>query len=756
MDKSPRFSSDEYFTESLMKASGKAQYTTDLVFPNMLVGKLLYAEYPRARIKAIDTSRAQLMQGVLAVVTHRDLPADKRFGRFVKDQPIFAIDEVSYIGDIIAAVAAVDESTAEAAIRAIEVEYSPLPGVFDVSEAFTHNTVLARSDLSSNVLGHISINHGDIEKGFAEADVIIEHTYRTSTVDQAFLECEGTIATFDGKVLTIHAGGQHPYRDWVQIAEALGMPATRVQIVYPYIGGAFGGKDELHTQLQVAMLAMKCRQPVKLIRSRLESLFTHVKRNTLVTRYRSGARADGTITAIEVEALLDAGPYNNASPGIAYFLSDMACGPYKIENARIDTYVVATNNLAGGAMRGFGGPEIAFGQEQNIDLLAEKLKIDPLQFRLMNGLEKDTTVPNGTFIPYEVGFKKTITEAAKVCNWDKRDEWLVREPEPHLRRGLGVASVWHGIGFGENDFAQVTVEMMPDGSLQIQSGTSGIGTGSREVQALIAAKELGIPVGNIHFLLPQPGITPDAGSQTASRQVYMMGNAVLNACKRIRKSLLEEAAEEIHQEISDLDIMDGYIYVKADQPERVLKLSEVAKNAWKHNRIIRVEGRSEYGILPISDNKTEKLKQFTVYAYATHIAQVLVDIETGQVIVERIWAAHDVGKALYQQGVKGQINGGVVQGLGYALMEELRLDQGQLSTTSFATYLIPTAADAPEIIPVIVEVQEPTGPYGAKGLGEPTLTPVAPAIANAIADAVGVRTWQLPMTGEKILNTLQH
>jgi CO/xanthine dehydrogenase Mo-binding subunit len=753
MDNSLRSSDLNCLNETIKKVSGEARYTVDIKLPNMLTGKLLYAKFPRARIKSIDISGAVSMVGVVAVVTHQDLPKEKFFGRFVKDQPIFVINEVCHIGDIIAAVAAEDEKIADVAVQAIKVEYSVLPGIFDVSEAIKPDALSARSDLETNILAHVSINHGNIESGFAEADALVEKTYKTSTVDQAFMECEGTVAAFDGEILTIYAGGQHPYRDWLHISEALGLPTNRVKIIYPYIGGAFGGKDELHTQLQTAILAMKCGRPVKLICSRSESFITHPKRNPLVVRYKTGAHADGTISAIEVEALLDSGPYSNASPGIAHFLTSMACGPYKIPNAKIDTYVVATNNLPGGAMRGFGGPEIAFGQEQNIDLLAKQLNIDPLRFRLMNGVEENIEMPNGVTFGYKVGFRDTIIQAAKVSNWYERRKKLDRMPQPNLRRGLGVASVWHGVGFGKYDFADITVEMAPDGSVQILSGTAGIGPGSREVQAIIASRELGVNIKDIQISFPQPGVTGDAGSQTASRQVYMAGNAVLDACRCIRKSLLAQAADEIKQDINALDIRDGYVYIKTDPPRQVLKLSDLAKIAWSHNKSLRAEGRSGYGLFRDSVNDEEQ-KRSEIYLFATQIAQVLVDIETGQVIVEKIWAAHDVGKTISPLGVKGQIHGGVIQGLGYALMEELKLDYGQLQSQSLATFLIPTAADIPEVVPIVVEVPEPTGPYGAKGLGEPTLTPVAPAIANAIADAVGIRTFQIPMTSERIWNSL--
>lgn len=744
------------YLEGIDKVTGRAKYTFDLVFPNMLVGKFLYAEYPRARIKRLDTAGAEAIPGVEAVVTHRDVPGEKIFGYIVKDQPVFAIDEVCFIGDVVAAVAAVDEETALQALQAIEVEYEPLPGIFDPIEAMGPEAIPARSDLTSNILAHIPILHGDVERGFVEAEVVVERTYRTAPVEQLFLETEGTVADWDGETLTIYTSGQHPHRDRIQLAEIMNLPANRVRVIYPYVGGGFGGKDEIHTQAHVALLAWKTGRPVKTVRSRSESFLTHVKRHALTTRYKIGAKKDGTLTAIDVEAVLEAGPYSNASVAVAGFAAEMSSGCYKVPHARIHAFAVATNNLNGGAMRGFGGPEIAFAQEQAIDVLAEKLGMDPLELRLKNGMEKGTLMPTGAYIYYDIGLKETIRKVAEVTDWTNRDRWLERHPGPHLRRGLGVASIWHGMSIGRNlmDSGRAAVEMAPDGTVLVLSSVSEIGSGSRTAAALIAAGELGIRAEDVKVALPDTDSTPDAGPTTASRILYIVGNAILQATTIIKQSLLEVASEALEAAAEDLVLAEGKISVRG-APERFIRIAEAARKAWERNKPLRGEGHFTCWQPP------EPKAQFTyplahsVFMFATHVAQVLVNLETGQIQVETVWAVHDVGKAINMLGIEGQIHGGILQGVGTALMEELRLEEGRLLNASLESYLVPTSTDYPVIVPVVVEVPDPTGPYGAKGLGEATFTPVAAAIANAVADATGVRMWEIPMTPERVLAALE-
>jgi CO/xanthine dehydrogenase Mo-binding subunit len=575
-------------------------------------------------------------------------------------------------------------------------------------------------------------------------------------MDQLFLETEGAIADWDGETLTIYACGQYPHRDRLHISKALGLPANRVRIIYPYIGGGFGGKDELHVQIQVAMLAIKCGQPVKLIRTRAESMLGRGKRGGLIVRYKTGARADGTLTAIQIEIVGDSGPYSSFTPAILGFAAEMGSGPYRIPNAKIDAYVVATNNMLAGCMRGFGCPEIAFAGEQNMDLVAQKLGMDPLDLRLKNGMEKDTLMPPGSYIYYDIGLKETMHAAAQAADWFHREQWLERRPAPHLRRGLGAASTMHGSGIGRNlvDHTSMVLEMAPDGTVTVLTGLCDIGQGGFTVQAMWAAEALGVRVQDVRVSAIDTATSPDGGSTTASRAAYMGGRAILKAAEPIRKTLLEVASEELEVAPEDLQLSDGRIRVVGAPPDRAMAVADAALKAWERNKPLQGHGYVEMWQPAEPKFKFNYPVPHSIFLYATHIAQVLVDIETGQVKVERVWAAHDVGKAINPMGIEAQIDGGVVQGVGYALMEELHVDQGRLANASLESYFLPKSTDLPEIEYVVVEVPDPTGPMGAKGIGESTLNPVAAAIANAVADAIGVRLFQIPMTPERVLAAL--
>ncbi|NQS91779.1 MAG: xanthine dehydrogenase family protein, partial [Chloroflexi bacterium] len=432
-----------------LKVTGSCEFTSDINLPGMLVTRALYPEIPRARIKKLDTSAAEALPGVGAVVTYHDLPDKTHYGILVKDQQIFAMQEVFYIGDIVALVAAETSEIAQQAVNLIQVEYEPLPGIYDPVQAFQSKDILARSDIENNILDHVSVTHGDVEQGFKEADVVIKRTYQTQCMEQLFLETESVVADWDGENLVMYVSGQDPHGDRNQVADALGLPISKVRVIYPYVGGGFGGKEEMHIQIQTAVLAMKAKCPVKFVRSRKESLFTHQKRGAIHIRLETGAKKDGTLTAIRAKVIGDSGPYANIFPAVIGGTAELISGPYKVPHAQIDSYAVATNNLTAGGMRGFGTPEVAWTFEQNIDLVAKELGIDPVAFRLKNGMEKGTLMPSGAFIYDEIGLKETIKQAAASANWDERDQWLEREPAPGLRRGLGVATIWHGMGMGK-------------------------------------------------------------------------------------------------------------------------------------------------------------------------------------------------------------------------------------------------------------------------------------------------------------------
>jgi CO/xanthine dehydrogenase Mo-binding subunit len=738
-----------------LKVTGSCEYTSDIQLPGMLVVKALYPEYPRAKITKLDTSAAEALAGVGAVVTYHDLPDKTHYGILTKDQQIFAMDEVFYIGDIIALVAAETSEIAEQAVELLKVEYEPLEGVYDPVKAFQSSDILARSDIETNILDHVSVTHGDVKRGFDEADVIIKKSYSTQCMEQLFLETESVVADWDGENLVMYVSGQDPHGDRNQVADALGLPISKVQVIYPYVGGGFGGKEEMHIQIQTAVLAMKAKCPVKFVRSRQESLFTHQKRGAIHVYLETGAKKDGTLTAIRAKVIGDSGPYANIFPAVIGGTAELISGPYKIPNAQIDSYAVATNNLIAGGMRGFGTPEVAWAFEQNIDLIAEELGIDPVEFRLKNGMEKGTLMPSGAYIYHEIGLKKTIEEAAAAASWMERDQWLDREPAPGLKRGLGVATIWHGMGMGKGvvDHSGAVVEMVPDGSVILYTGSSEMGQGAITAQKIIISEDLGVPLDRIEAIVADTNAVPAAGTTSASRSTYMMGNAILKATNEIKDNLSVLASKQLEAKSEDLVYQDNKVWAK-DNPDYTIDLPALAGQAWWENIQLRAEGFVEMWHPEEPVHELNFRHAHSIFAYATHIAQVLVDTGTGQVKVEKIWAAHDVGKAINRQAIEGQIDGGIAQGIGYALTEELQQKDGYLLNDSLSTYIAPVSTDMPDIQPIIIEVPQPSAPNGAIGIGEPTLVPVAPAIANAIADAIGVRMPSIPMTPERVLEEI--
>ena len=497
---------------SRLKTTGRCQFTSDLKLPGMLVGKALYAAYPRARITRLDISRAEKLPGVVAIVTHRDLPKDKHFGAIVHDQQIFAIDEVYYIGDMVAAVAAETEEAAARALHVIEVQYEPLQGVFDPIEAMKEGATPARADLQSNILEKHQASFGDASKAFDEAEVIVSGTFRTQCMEHMFLETESIVADWDGEILKLYASGQHPHGDRDQVAEALGLTKEQVRVIYPFVGGGFGGKEDMHIQINAAALAYKAHRPVRLVRSRHELLFTHTKRPSVITKCEIAARSDGTMLGMRLNIVLDSGPYTNLSGLVTLIAVNWGCGPYKVANTQVEGYCVATNNLISGAFRGFGGPEVAYAVEQAVDMLAKRLEMDPVELRLKNAMDQGIPFHTGADLYQEIGFKKTIQVASEAAHWYERENWLDRQPASHLRRGIGVAAIFHEPGMGRffEDVHKVDLEMKPDASLVLRTGTVDFGQGAYRAQAIMAAAAMGVNVEDVQVILPDTDFSPDA------------------------------------------------------------------------------------------------------------------------------------------------------------------------------------------------------------------------------------------------------
>ncbi len=728
------------------KVTGQAIFAADLSFDGMLHAKVLRSEQPHARILRVDTDQARTLPGVVAVITADDVPGEKNHGLARQDWPVLAYDKVRYVGDAIAVVAAESEEVADEAVKLIGVQYQPLLVVSSAKQALEPQAPLVHE--GGNVLEHIQLRQGDVDKGFAEADIIVEHEYRTPRGDHAFMEPEAAVGLVDGGGrVVVYVGSQIPFSDRAQIAASLGLPEDQVRVIQTKIGGAFGGKEDIAAQIHVALLAKITGSPVKLVYTRKESLIAHPKRHECLIRVKTGAKRDGTLTAVEAFILGDSGAYASLGPYVMTRAATHALGPYQVPNASVDCRAMYTNNPPAGAYRGFGAPQAHFAAETQMGILAEKLHISPLELRRKNALRIGSITLTGQKLHESVGLVETIDRVAQAVEAQK----AVAAPPSGKRRGWGVACAYKNVGLGGGvpDSAGVEVELFSDGHAQVRAGAAELGQGIVLVLAQVVAEELGVEYDKIDVLVGDTDLTPDGGPTTASRQSYVTGNAARLAAARLREVLSKVVGEQ-------LDVSPERFIFRQGRVEgpgaKSLTLPEAIALA-------RAEGHTLVAREVYTPPKTVPLGQdgdmHFAFGYATQAAEVEVDITSGRVRVLRVIAAHDVGRAINPRALEGQLEGGVVMGLGYALMEDFTMDEGRPQKITFTKYKIPTPRDMPEIIPIILEHPTAEGPYGAKGVGEITSIPTAPAITNAIHDAVGVRTFSLPATPERILAALK-
>ena len=730
--------------------TGAARYCPDIKLPGMLVGKLLYSEYPSARIKHIDTSKAQALPGVVRVLTHEDIPGENSYLHdedLAPDQPLLVEGFARYRGDAIAAVAAEDEMSAIAALEAIEIAYEPMAGVFDPIRAMDPTEICVWPD-KSNVAAHFKYEIGDIDAGFEEADIIVENEYRTPLIEHAFLEIESAVAYFEAdNTVVVYASSQAPHIDRKQIARALGMPVNQVRVVVPFVGGAFGGKHEAHVQIHAALLAHATGRPVSMVRTREESIRTHLKRHPVIMRYRSGAKRDGRITAIKYECILDTGPYQNAGPRVADVIAAFGSGSYDVPNIRAESTLVYTNNPIAGAMRGFGMPQVIFACELQMDEIARQLGMDPYDIRAINAMKSGSRFPSGGIVRQSQGMALCMEQAADLAGWELRGA-VSRQPEPHLRRGFGIGNSVQPIDTG---CAGAGIDMAPDGSVTIRTGTSDMGQGVHTVLAQLAAEAIGVKMTDIRVLTPDTNIAPDAGRTVASRQTYMSGNSILKAAEPIRKSLLKMASEETGLPEDILSFREGQVFAEGELLS--IRVKDLAAKARDAN--LRLHGEGFYSETSLSEAEGDSISEEAICSFCTQVAKVLVDLQTGQVIVEELIAVNDIGQVVNLGGAIGQVEGSCVMGIGFSLMEELFVNEGVTTNTSFENYVIPTVADVGELKVAFIDNAEPLAPYGAKGVGELPLGATAPAIVNAVADAIGEPIRSLPLTPERVLRAIQ-
>lgn len=742
--------------DGVEKVTGQAIYTDDLVFENMLYAAVRRAGVPHAFVRRIEVSRARQMPGVAAVLTAEDIPGENLHGLVTRDWPVMVGvgERVRYVGDAIAIVAAESQEQARAAVEAIEVEFDLQPVISNPVQA--RQADVPQLHPKGNLLKHIKVRKGDPETGFREADVILEHTFHTPAHDHLFIEPECSIAVPEGERMLIYVGSQIPYQDRSQVARALGWEESRVRVVGQLMGGGFGGKEDIAGQIHAALLANATGRPVKLLFDRRESLLVHPKRHATQITVKIGAKKDGTLTAVRTELYGDTGAYASLGEKVLTRATTHSAGPYVIPHVHADCYAMYTNNPPAGAFRGFGVLQSAFAIESAMDMLAERLGLDPIELRRKNALRPDTETSTGQVLRESVGLMECIDKVSarmvQVSGLSRQALFKARRvPEnPHLIRAWGFAVGFKntGLGGGADDCAGAEVELYADGLFEVRSSSAELGQGLVTVMRLVVAEELSLPPEQVRVRVMDTDLTPNGGPTTASRQTYVTGNASRLAARTLREAITATLAEKYDQPPEAIRFEKGCVRVNG----HALTMQEVyreMKDAGKEPRVLY-----DYHA-PATTPLGTPGDMHVAFSFAAQAAEVEVNTLTGEVNVLRVIAANDVGHALNPLGLRGQIEGGVVMGVGHALLENFITENGYVVTDRMARYRVPSIVHTPEIIPIVVEDPVSTGPYGAKGVGEIVLIPTPPAITNAIYNAVGVRFDSLPVDQEKLLWEMQ-
>lgn len=723
--------------DALSKVKGEALYPGDIDLPGQAYMKMLFSARAHAIIRQIDTSKAEQFPGVLAVFTAKDVP-NNVYGLISPDQPVLCgpgsnreyADRVRFIGDQVALVVAESERIAAEAVRLIEVDYENLPVITDCVAAMDVESVLLHPDRGSNVFGHYRVRKGDVEDAFKQADVIVESTYRTPVQEHAFLQPEAGLSYIDeeGRVSVIVAG-QWTHEDQEQIAHSLNLPLEKVRVIYPAIGGAFGGREDMSVQIALALAAWRLDQrgikrPVKIVWSREESIIGHHKRHPYLLKARWGATNEGKVIAAEVDIIADGGAYIYTSTKVMGNATLMCTGPYDIPNVKIDSYAVYTNNIPNGAFRGFGGPQGAYEAESQMNKLAEKLGMDPVEIRMKNIFKEGSLLSVNTPLPPGVSMDKVLERCALENGWQKssigwqRTEGMRLLESGPLKRGIGFACGYKNVGFsfGAPEQCTATIEILGKGEIEkviLYHAGAEVGQGSHTVFAQMTAEACGVPLEKVVLKLSDTSTSSDSGSVSASRMTFMAGNSIRGA-------------------------------------------AELALQKWKSEERPAI---ATYQYRPPKttpfDPETGKCEPNFSYGYTAEVVEVEVDTETGLIHINKVVCVDDVGRAINPVQVQGQMEGAVVQAAGYGVLENFIQKDGKVLTPTLSTYLIPTVLDIPDQVKsVILEYPDPRGPWGARGVGEMPYLPFVPALTAALHSATGVWFDEFPLTPERVLEGL--
>ncbi len=697
------------------KVLGRPVYAEDLSIKGALFGCVFRSTRPHAWIRKIDTSAALASPGIVKTLSCYDIPGENIFGIIKKDQPYLAKDRVRYIGEPVLVVLGETEEAARKASRLIRVEYDDI-GV--ISDPFISGDSKTLIHEKGNLLSHRKVIKGDIEKAFREADVIVEHTYTTTWLDHAFMETESGVGYPDNKgSIVIISSTQNIHYKQKEISKLLAIPEEKIKVIQATTGGGFGGKLDVTVEGFIALSVYHTKRPVVMRFTREESFLSNTKRHPLYIEYKTGARKDGAITAVKVNITGDTGPFASYGETVCLRAAIHATGPYEIPNVRVDSRMFYTNNPVSGAMRGFGVPQLAFAHESQMDEIASMLRLDSFDVRIKNALRKGSSTATSQVLRNSVGIIETLK---------KVEPYWRRRTRKNDHTGFGLGCMYYGIGnTGVSNPANACLNITGDGKIALHTGACEIGQGSDTVLVQILQEALGLKIEDIVLIRGDTETSKDAGSSSASRQTYISGGAVFDAAKKMRQYLDEKG------------------FYKG-RTIREIYASEADKKLLEHN------GFFDPPTTPV-DPETSKGSPYATYAFATHMTEVEVERETGSCRVKKVYAAHDVGRAINLKNVRGQICGGIAMGVGFALMEEFVPGKSE----SFDNYYMPTSMDMPDVEVFIVEDCEPTGPFGAKGLGEPALIPQAASIVNAIKDATGVRAFDLPCHIERLKKLIE-
>jgi CO/xanthine dehydrogenase Mo-binding subunit len=761
--------------DAYAKVTGKAKFTDDLKFANVLHAAPAYSDFVHARIVSIDTGAAEKLAGVVRVLTAKDVPGINRFGQIIRDFRIFADDKIHYHGDVVAVVVAETREIAIRGAQLVKVNAEPLPAVFDPEAAMLPGAPLVHENHGTNLINTHVVRHGNVEEGFKQADFIIEEKFQTQTVEHAYLETEAAVCvprSTDG-VIEVYGSMQHPFSTRRFVAACLGVALSEVEIIGTPMGGGFGGKDDTAAIVcaRTALAAKLLNRPVKMVYRRDWSMRESYKRHPYRVHYKMGVTKAGRITAVQCKIITDGGAYCSVTPWVTWRSTVQCCGPYVVENVHCDTFGVYTNNVVSGAMRGFGSPQMNFVIEQVVEMAAQKVGISGIEFRRRNMVRQGSVTITGQKLDaHKVAMEQVLDTVLREIDYEKKlalcshGQAERRAPSRHVDQstselaetvlgapiaddelyGVGLAMSYRGVSLGAEgvDFCAAIINAQADGSILLEVGVHENGQGAESAMSLICAEELGVDLNRIRYRRSSTSNIPDSGTTVASRATIMGGGAVTLAARELKQKIAEAFCAKLHCAPGEVRFKDNFIYGKTDGDR--ITFAEAMREMWLMQRF-----PFAFGVFKAPhvtwDEHTGQGDAYFTWVYGCQAVELTVNKKSGKVKLLNAVAAHDVGRAVNPEMVRGQIYGGLAMSAGYALHEEVKAPDGKITTLNLNTYRIPRSMDLPEMKAIIVENPDPVSPTGAKSIGEPANEILAPAIANAIFNATGRRHLSLPI-----------